>query len=238
VSGRAYAPTMRRPGDLIASGRDADIFEYGPGFVLRRSRHHRSMAAEAETMEYVRSYGYPAPHVVEVSDDGCDLVMERIDGPTMVDAGAARPWTVRRMGRELAELHQSLHRLPAPRWVNPAPCGTGDRLLHMDLHPLNVLMSPNGPVVIDWTNASSGDPSVDVALTWALIASGEVSSGRAKAAAARIGRRLLLHAFLAQFDADELLALLGEVVEWKCQDPNMASGEIEAMRALVRGGAP
>jgi len=26
----------------------------------------------------------------------------------------------------------------------------GERLLHRDLHPLNVLVTANGPVVIDW----------------------------------------------------------------------------------------
>jgi aminoglycoside phosphotransferase len=86
---------VEAPGGLIASGRDADIFEFGPGRVLRRSRNGRSMATEARTMEFVRSHGYPVPEIFEVSDDGTDLVMERIDGPTMVDAGAARPWNLR-----------------------------------------------------------------------------------------------------------------------------------------------
>ena len=109
-------------------------------------------------MAFVRSQGYPAPEVFEVSEDGTDLVMARIDGPTMVQAGAARPWNLRRFGRQLAELHQELHHLPAPAWVPDAPCGSGDRLLHLDLHPLNVLMTHDGPVVIDWPNAVEAIP--------------------------------------------------------------------------------
>jgi aminoglycoside phosphotransferase (APT) family kinase protein len=224
---------MKAPGELLASGRDADIFEFGPGRVLRRSRNGRSMQAEARTMEFVRSHGYPAPQVFEVSDDGCDLVMERIDGPTMVDAGAARPWNLRRFGRQLAELHESLHCLPAPEWVAPAPCGHGDRLLHMDLHPLNVLMSRTGPVVIDWTNAARGDPAIDVALTWVLIASGEVPAGWAKAVLLSVGRKLLLDAFLGPLAREGLDAHLFDVVEWKCTDSNMSSSEIERMRSMV-----
>ena len=88
-AGRRSWPTtvcdVADPGPLLASGRDADIFEYGPGLVLRRSRRGRSMAGEARTMEYLRGHGYPVPAVEEISDDGTDLVMERIDGPSMVD---------------------------------------------------------------------------------------------------------------------------------------------------------
>jgi aminoglycoside phosphotransferase (APT) family kinase protein len=225
---------MKAPGALIASGREADIFEFGPGQVLRRSRQGRSMLDEANTMEFARARGYPAPEVFQISDDGCDLVMERIDGPTMVDAGASRPWTLSRLGRQLAELHQSLHLLTAPEWAVGAACGRGDRLLHMDLHPLNVLMAPKGPVVIDWTNAVRGDPAVDVALTWALIASGEIPGGRARAAVVGIGRRALLNGFLEPLVNDDCRAILGEVVELKCADPHMSTTEIERMRALAR----
>lgn len=185
-------------------------------------------------MEFVRSHGYPAPDVFEISEDGTDLVMERIEGRTMVEAGAARPWNLRRFGRQLAELHQALHCLPAPPWVADAPCGSGDRLLHMDLHPLNVLMAPGGPVVIDWPNAVRGDPAVDVTLTWVLIASGEVPGGRVKAAVIGLGRKLLLDGFLKPVLDDHCRAILGEVVELKCADPHMSAKEIERMRALAR----
>jgi aminoglycoside phosphotransferase (APT) family kinase protein len=103
----------------------------------------------------------------------------------------------------------------------------------MDLHPLNILVGRSGPVVIDWTNAASGDPAVDVAVTWVLIASGEVAAGRAKAAMLGIGRKLLLDAFLKPFADEALRANLAEVVDWKCMDPNMSSIEIERMRSMV-----
>lgn len=47
----------------------------------------------------------------------------------------------------------------------------GDCLCHGDFHPYNILMSPRGSVVIDWNNASIGNPVADVALS-ALILSG------------------------------------------------------------------
>jgi hypothetical protein len=103
----------------------------------------------------------------------------------------------------------------------------------MDLHPLNVLMARGGPVVIDWPNAVRGEPAVDVALTWALTASGQIPGGRVKAAVLGMGRRRLLDAFLQPVLDDDCRAILGEVVEWKSTDPNMSAAEIERMRALA-----
>jgi hypothetical protein len=59
---------MRPPGKLLATGRDCDVFEYGPGLVLRRSRRGRSMSFEARIMDYVGGDGYPVPAVVEMSE--------------------------------------------------------------------------------------------------------------------------------------------------------------------------
>ena len=55
------------PGPLIASGRDADIYAYGEGLVLRRSRAGRSMETEARLMAYARDHGYPVPAVDHLS---------------------------------------------------------------------------------------------------------------------------------------------------------------------------
>ena len=77
--------------DLLASGRDGDIFEYGPGLVLRKTRDGRSIAHEARTMQYVAERGYPVPRVDDVRADGTEIVMERIDGPIMVDAMSRQP---------------------------------------------------------------------------------------------------------------------------------------------------
>src|SRR5260370_24192024 len=59
------------------------------------------------------------------------------------------------------------------------------RRLHRDLHPINVLLSPKGPVVIDWTNAARGSGASDVALTWLLMTAGEIPGGGAQAALGR-----------------------------------------------------
>jgi aminoglycoside phosphotransferase (APT) family kinase protein len=224
---------MRPPGPLLASGRDADIFDYGPGLVLRRSRDGRSMTYEAEAMAYLRSQGFPVPAVEEISADGVDLVIERIDGPSMVQAISDAPWSIRRHGHTLAELHARLHALAPADFLRRAPVGTGDCVLHLDLHPLNVLMSDKGPVVIDWTGAAVGDPDLDVALAWVLMASGEIPGGKAMAAVLDRGRALLVNSFLSRFDRDEIAGKLRGVVELKVRDPHMSTREVANMWRTV-----
>jgi len=57
-------------------------------------------------MRYVRDRGYPTPRIIDVS--GPDLTLERIDGPTMLDALRRRPWGFRAHARTLARLHREL----------------------------------------------------------------------------------------------------------------------------------
>src|SRR6204780_1830631 len=204
---------MPELGPLLASGRDADIFEYGTTQVLRRSRNARSMEREARIMQFVYESGYPIPKVGEISADGLELTMERIDGLTMVDTVSAAPWKAKRFGHALADLHTQLHELSGPEWLPSAPCGVGTQLLHLDLHPLNVMMSPRGPIVIDWTNAVRGDPNTDVALTWALISAGEVPTSGVTGKLVRLIRARLIRGFIGAFDRDDVEREVGAVVE-------------------------
>lgn len=226
---------MRQPGRLLASGRDCNVFEYGERLVLRRARDGRSQRREAEIMDHVRTFGYPVPMIDEVSADGSELVMERVDGPSMIAALERRPWLVRRHGAILAELHQRLHEIPAPPELGiPAgPGEDGDQMLHLDLHPLNVLVGARGPVVIDWTNAARGEGSADVALTWLLLSAAEIPGGRAKALLFGSFRGLLLKAFLEGVDQKGARRQMRAVAEWKARDRNIAPGERAAMERLV-----
>jgi aminoglycoside phosphotransferase (APT) family kinase protein len=210
------------------------IFEDGPGLVLRRSREGHSMAREARTMAFMREQGYPVPAVEEVSDDGFELVMERIEGVTMVEALGRAPWTIRRQGATLADLHRRLHEIEAPDFLPVAPVGTGTKVLHLDLHPLNVMLGPKGPVVIDWPNAHRGDPNVDVGLAWILMAAGQIPGGGLKTRLMGFGRSLLVNGFLSHFDRPAVTAVLRPVVEMKAQDPHMSEAEIAGMWNVVQ----
>lgn len=173
------------------------------------------------------------PAVKEVSEDGLDMVMERIDGADMVAVMSKHPWTIPRQGRLRAHLHRRLHALAAPEWLEDAPVGRGDRIRHLDLHPLNVIISPAGPVVIDWTGACRGDPAVDVAMAWVLMEAGEVPTGRLIGAILGRARRALVKSFIGSFDLDGVTSVLREVVTWKVSDPHMSAAEQARMWQVV-----
>jgi aminoglycoside phosphotransferase (APT) family kinase protein len=45
----------------------------------------------------------------------------------------------------------------------------GDRLCHGDFHPFNILGALGQEVIVDWPNASCGDPLADVCRSYVLI---------------------------------------------------------------------
>jgi aminoglycoside phosphotransferase (APT) family kinase protein len=105
-------------------------------------------------MAWARSHGYPVPQVYERTET--DLILDRLHGPTMLADLARRPWRLVRHAKTLAGLHRQLHAIPAPAEL-PAPLGEGGSLVHLDLHPGNVVLTASGPMVIDWPNAARGD---------------------------------------------------------------------------------
>ena len=224
---------MNTPGPLIASGREADIFEYPNDCVLRRSRDRRSLVEEGRIMSYVRERGYPVPEIHELSDDGAEMVMERVAGPTMIELLSADPSTLLDQAVELRRLHERLHEIPAPSWLPSSPFGDGESIIHLDLHPINVIVSDHGPVVIDWARASRGDAIADVASTWVLLASGDIPGEGEEAELISLGRSLFVETFLEGFDRAALRAQLAAAVEWKLADPHMSPVERLAMRQLL-----
>jgi tRNA A-37 threonylcarbamoyl transferase component Bud32 len=203
---------------LLAAGRASEIFDLGNGRVLRRFRAGGDPDHEALAMEHARGHGYPVPRVWEVRTDA--LVLELIVGPTMLDHLLRRPWSLRDHARGLAQLHRRLHEIPAPAGLPSA--GPGDRLLHLDLHPANVILSPAGPVVLDWTNAQRGDPALDVALTWLIAAT-----------SAGLRGRLFARSFLAHFDRGEIRRALAAAAELRVGDVNVSDSEREAVRRFL-----
>ncbi len=203
---------------LVAAGRASEIYDLGDGRVLRRFLAGGDSEREASVMEHALRNGYPVPRVLEVEPDS--LVLERIDGPTMLAELRRRPWTMRRHAASLAELHERLHEIEAPPGLEAA--GPGTRLLHLDLHPDNVILSPGGPFVIDWTNARRGEPALDVAMTWVILATSGGPFGR-----------LYLRSFLPHFDRKQLLEALPKAAERRIADPNVTERERASVERLT-----
>src|SRR2546430_2185911 len=100
------------PGRLLARGRDADVFEGGPGRVLRRYRNRLALDNEIIAMRWAHRHGYPAPELFDV--DGADMLLERIPGRTMLNDLSVHPWRARSHADLLAQLHDRLHVIPPP----------------------------------------------------------------------------------------------------------------------------
>ena len=113
-------------------------------------------------MAHVAEHGYPVVRVLAAA--GSDLVLERLAGPTMLEALASAQLDVRDAAHALADLHAQLHAIPG---LGP---DHAERILHLDLHPENVVLTPRGAVVIDWRNARDGVPDLDAAMSALILA--------------------------------------------------------------------
>jgi aminoglycoside phosphotransferase (APT) family kinase protein len=215
---------------LLARGRAADVFVLDANRVLKRDREGRPAEHEAQAMQHVRAHGYPVPEVFDAS--GTDLVMERIEGPTMTSDMARRPWRLRSHARLLADLHERLHAIPPPPGASPR-LGGGPATVHGDFHSENVLMATDGPVVIDWANAGAGRAEDDVALAWLILAASDMPGGRAARLLARLGRDEFLNTFLQAAGREAATARLAELAEVRVQDPHVLPHEREAIKRVV-----
>jgi aminoglycoside phosphotransferase (APT) family kinase protein len=215
---------------VLASGRAADVFALGDERVLKRDREGRSAEHEAAAMRYAAAHGYPVPEVFDAT--GTELVMEHVSGPTLTADLVRRPWRVRAHARLLADLHNRLHALPPPAELSPRLEGD-ETMVHGDLHPDNVLLSPRGPVLIDWANAGRGRAADDVAMAWLIIAASDMPGGRVARLLARLGREFFLSVFLDAAGRDaaaERIAVLGEL---RLSDPHVRPHEAVALRRVI-----
>ena len=229
------------PGTLLGAGRSADVYDVGGGRVLRRYRDGRDpnqVDTEAQVMGVARACGVPVPEVFDVS--GTDIVMERVTGPTMLDTVARRPWTVDGQARLLARLHELVHQVPAaslPDMVGPLPFGTPPPretsvLLHRDLHPQNVMLTANGPVIIDWEGALFGPAAADIAMTWIIIGFSDIPLPRLQALAARGVQTLFTRAFMrAVGPLDDSWRQLA--VQHRLADPHLLPSEAARLAKLA-----
>jgi len=162
----------REPGARIGVGGSAEVFAYGDDAVLKlfRPRYAFAVDREAERTRAVHAAGIPAPRVIDivVVDGRRGLVLERIEGRTLLEDLVAGRCGAHTAGAMTAEVQTAVHRATAdlPRLADVARRAAlpdGDAVAHLDLHPGNVMGSPQGPVVIDWVNAHLAPAAADVA---------------------------------------------------------------------------
>ena len=189
-------PSLPSP---LAEGRVAQIYPWQGGKILKLARDEYRIA------KIVHATGLNVPEPFErVEVEGRPgIVYTRVHGKTMLAHIGAAPHQSLGFARTLAHLQVEMHAKPgAPdlpdvntrlrrkiEAVDGVPPGirekvleklatlpSGDRLLHGDFHPDNVMLTPAGPgflpVIIDWPDAARGHPLADVARTSILISAG------------------------------------------------------------------
>ncbi|KAA0935592.1 phosphotransferase [Streptomyces apricus] len=221
-----------QPGELLGSGRSADVFALDDHWVLRRYRDGGDVTAEAAMMAHLAEHGYPVPRLRGRPEGArhraasrTDFVMQRLHGPTMLQALLQGGLTAEEAGVQFADLLHRLHSVPARVSADPA-----HRILHLDLHPDNVMLTPQGPVVIDWCNTEEGPPGLDRGMS-ALILAQVAVGGTARAAPARTAlASLLTHLGPASTGSGGL----AEARRRRAADPSMTESETRLLDDAVR----
>lgn len=153
--------------------------------------------AEARFNAVVHAAGGPVPEFLGFDrHDGRPIsVFRRVVGPSMWDLAATGTARAVAMGGELADVQHRLLDVPTPvalpaqadrlrAKIRLAVARVGDEiaaaadlvvegpttLCHGDLHPGNVIVGDDGPIVVDWFDAARGDPVGDVARSRVLLA--------------------------------------------------------------------
>jgi|SRR5262245_28176362 len=161
--------------------------------LYRQGSSPEQVCREAEQTRDVRAAGIAAPAVADtVSVDGrVGVILERVVGPTLLEVLADRPAEVGPLARQFAAIQADLHDRQVPSLPPQRPrlradvgraleladdtkaavtavldrLSDGDAVCHGDYHLLNVVMTAAGPVLLDWFNATRGNPLADVART-------------------------------------------------------------------------
>lgn len=182
-------------------------------------------------MRALRSHGFPVPAVYAV--DGRDMTMDRVDGVDLLTRLSKRPWQARAVGSMLADLHRRLAVIPIGDIDLPTSHGVRESFVHGDLHPGNVLLTANGPVVIDWEGAGIGAADADVATTWLLMATADPDDiPRATRPLVGLIRRTVLRAFLRDVPQPRV-ETIAAVCTARLGDKNMRPRELERIRAFA-----
>jgi Ser/Thr protein kinase RdoA (MazF antagonist) len=158
-----------------------------PGVPQRISRYEERMTRA------VFDAGAPAPEVFgKVTLEGrFGIILARFDGPTLLQHYRGGAVTFEQAGAILASLAMSVHKTPPPPKApslrdyvhgsvtpgggdlpNDVVSGVlaridrlrpGDELCHGDIHPANVIVTAEGPRLVDWISAVRAPAAFDLA---------------------------------------------------------------------------
>ena len=191
----------------MATGRTAEVFDLGNGTVVKllRDGFKASMIDdEASKTAAASAAGAPAPAFHGIVDIGGrpGVVFDKVEGELLLDEAVGEPFRLRRWGKKLGDIHAMIlshtsqdlpplkvvladridvtdlpaaHKVAAKDRLSLLPDSAA--VLHGDFHPGNVILTDDGPVLIDWIDATRGAPAADIARTLWLLSPATVSDG-------------------------------------------------------------
>ena len=184
---------------------------------------------EARLATMVHSSGLSTPAVGEIVEVNgrTGLIYERVAGAALFEVMPQKPWTILHYGRRMAELHVEMHsrtitleitrqrqrlaekieqatalpdKLRTRSLAALATMPDGDQLCHGDFHPANVLATPQGEVIIDWIDATRGNPLADLARS-SIIAQGVAATEQTTSPIEKLFVRLFHAIYLRRYFA-------------------------------------
>ncbi len=158
----------------------------------------KNIEYEQRITQAIQKAGLPVPEAGEIIrvDGRNGLIYQRVDGKPMGDWLFRHPWMVNKAARRTAALHVEMHsstvqadiplqherlarKIESAEGLSNTLRGkalaalgtmpTGDCLCHGDYHPGNILITHQGQCIIDWIDATIGNPLADVARTTILL---------------------------------------------------------------------
>jgi len=187
------------PDKPLAKGRTAEVFDLGEGAVvklLREGFDSSMIETEAANTSAAHDAGVSTPSVHDIvhHDGRAGAVFDLVEGHLLLDEAVTQPLRLRRWGKTLGDIHAEMlshssgdlpslrdvlaERIDATDLTGSQKAAAKDRLttlpdatnvLHGDFHPGNVILSNDGPVLIDWMNGSRGAPAADITRTLWLL---------------------------------------------------------------------
>jgi len=192
---------MRSLGNPIAEGGTAEIYAWQEGQILKLFQAWfppDEVEHEAKMARLIHGAGLPVPAVGEMIEvnQRLGVVYERVEGQRMLEGWKTTPSKLWKSARFLAELQADIHSyqiaglpslpkrlmekikavlplaLQEPVLNALTSLPDGSQLCHGDFHPYNILLTERGPIIVDWGNATRGNPLADVARTSLLLTLG------------------------------------------------------------------
>lgn len=186
-------------GPLIGHGNVAEVYRYGDAALklYRETEPKHAPFREAANLALLETTGLPVPKVMEVGQyaNRWGLVITRSNESSVATSVITDPARTDAFLQNFATLHARIHAAPANGFPGQkarladgitrttdlpedrkstllarlSQMPDGDHLCHGDFHPLNVLGHGDTTMIIDWLDASRGNPAADICRSFVLL---------------------------------------------------------------------